>query len=177
MKKISILGVLVEASDWILHPIAYHKELIEYRQDYDKEVLNFHKEIEKLNLKLDSQKKEYNKLDEKTRLKIFEKEEIIKELNNKILDLEVIIQNDLETIYKVRGKIGGTTKQCNKLKKENAELKRNLVDISQKLVDVNNDLIKANAKIKLLSNKSPREKINYTLLANEKMKRSKKNEF
>lgn len=176
MKKISFLGVLVEASDWILHPFAYHKELMEYRRDFDKEVIYFREQIDKTKEKYEKKNKEFVETENKLRSKINEKEKVIKELNDKILDLEVIIENNLETIYKVRGKIGGTTKQINKIKKENAELKEHLVVLTQKLVDANNTLNKANARIKLLSSKTPREKINYTLMANEKMKRRHENE-
>lgn len=52
MKKISIVGVLVTAADWILHPVAYYKELQEYRKDFDKEVLNFAQTEDKLRVKI-----------------------------------------------------------------------------------------------------------------------------
>ena len=52
MKKISIVGVLVEGANWILHPVANYKELQEYREDYDKEVLDFHKQIERAYMKI-----------------------------------------------------------------------------------------------------------------------------
>ena len=177
MKKISFLGVLVEASDWILHPFAYHKELMDYRKDYEKQVIYFHEKIEKIKEKYEEKSKEFNEIEDRLKQKIKEKEKVLQELNDKILDLEAIIENDLETINKVYGKIGGTTKQNNKLKRENVELKENLVVATQKLVDVSNSLNKANARIKLLSSKTPREKINYTLMANEKMKRRKENEI
>ena len=176
MKKISFLGVLVEASDWILHPFAYHKELMEYRKDFDKEVIYFREQINKVKEKYEEKNKEFNETEEKLKQKIKEKEKIIQDLNNKILDLEVIIDKNIEIINKVYGKIGGTTKQSNKVKKENEKLKKNLNVATQKIVELNNALVKANARIKLLSSKTPREKINYTLMANEKMKRSNRNE-
>ena len=149
---------------------------MDYRKDYEKQVIYFREKIEKIKEKYEERNAEFIKTENKLRFKITEKEKIIKELNDKILDLEVIIENDLETINKVYGKIGGTTKQINRVKKENTELKENLIVATQKLVEVNNSLIKANARIKLLSSKTPREKINYTLMANEKMKRRKENE-
>lgn len=170
MKKVSVWGGLVEACDWILHPFAYHKELMDYRRDYDKEILAFHKNNEKFQTKFfraQSELDEMQKKCKKIKDDFSKSQEKNAELNDKIIELEAVIENDLETIYKVRGKIGGTTKQCNRLKKENENLMNLLAEAREKLVKTNKQLIDADEKIKLLSMKSPREKIDYTLLKKE----------
>jgi hypothetical protein len=52
MKKINVVGALVEVGDWLFHPIANYKELKEYREDYEREVLDFHKRIERAYAKI-----------------------------------------------------------------------------------------------------------------------------
>lgn len=171
MKKINFFGALVECCNWVLHPLAYHKELMEYRQDYDKVVLQFQKDKERLETKYHTLKTKNDTL-EKQLLSAEEQKQLIYKVKNK-QEQEFILklQAKQKTINNLRGKFGGTKKECNKLKEQNKNLQELLCAAREKLIESNNKIIEQDEKIKILSKKTAREKIDYTL-----MKRSKKDE-
>ena len=171
MKRISFIGVLVEGCNWILHPFAYHKELMEYRRDYDREVLNFRREKEIMQMAIDEAVKQHKILEKKNAKmcdSIIEKEKIINTLNDKILDMEVAIESYVENMRKAHGKIGGMQKEINKLKKKIQSLEIVIENARKKLVEANDLIVKQNNKIEVLSKKTAREKIDYTLMKMKK---------
>lgn len=175
MKKINIVGVLVETCNWVLHPIANYKELKEYREDYEKEVLGFRKERERLEKKCKDKDKTYQEevkdLEDKIAFLEEQKKTIYTFKNKQEEEFKEQLQKKQKTINKLRGQFGGTKKEKNCLIKENETLKSQL-DIARKsLIESNKKILEQNNKINVLSKKTPREKIDYTL-----MKRSKKNE-
>ena len=176
MKKISIVGVLVRSADWILHPIAYYKELQEYREDYNKEVLDFHKQLERLNGKLEEKEQSLSKISAKydsIHTKLSEVEESKNELKQEIRNMKPIVRSlEQKLIYRnrviesLRDKQKKILEQINELDKERSEAIMKCLELAKKV-----DFYEKQNK------KSAKEKIDYNLMANKTVKRSKKNEF
>lgn len=167
MKKISIVGVLVESADWILHPIAYYKELQEYREDYDKEVLDFHKQLERLNGKLEEKEQNLGKISAKydsIRTKLSEVEESKNELKQEIRNMKSTVRSlEQKLIYRnrviesLRGKQKKMLEQINELDKERSEAIMKCLELAKKV-----EFYEKQAK------KTPKEKVDYLMGRNKK---------
>lgn len=169
MKKISIVGVLVESANWILHPLANYKELQEYRRDYEREILDFHKQNEKLKQKFNENKQSLGKISAKyndARTKLSEVEENKVELKQEIrvmkatvrsLEQKVIYRDNV--IQKLRGKQRKMFEEIKELDKERSDAVMKCLELAKKV-----DFYEKQAK------KTPKEKVDYL------MKRGKKNE-
>ena len=170
MKKISIVGVLVESADWILHPIKNYKELQQYREDYEKEVVGVGKQIGILEFRLQAHKVEYYKLEDKyektkNNLADCKKEAIIKD--KQISEMKATIRSlEQKVIYR--------NNVINTLRKTKIELKYQIGQLERMLDEARNEIIALAKKVEFYekqNKKTPREKIDYTL-----MKRSKKSD-
>ena len=142
MKKIK-LGGLVENkigfARWILSYKEYSKELIEFREDYERINLEFQNRKEELEKELETLKNisqnETSKLNgiiaEKTNVIIRNTDSLnarnneIQELHKELSDSIIKIDELKERIQKLQGQKGGLTKEINKLKKTNEFLKSN----------------------------------------------------
>ena len=168
MKKISIVGVLVEGANWILHPLANYRELQGYRQDYEKEVLAFRKQVEKLKRKNEEKEQSLCKIFAKydnIRTKLSEVEENKVELKQEIRNMKATVRSlEQKLIYRnrviesLRRKQKKASEELVELDKERGEAIMKCLELAKKV-----DYYEKQAK------KTPREKIDYTL-----MKRSKK---
>ena len=174
MKKISILGVLVESANWILHPVANYKELQEYRQDYDKEIVKFKNTRETLKEKIQIEKNKYNNLEQKylkKKNKIVELEKALKTRENDIVLKKEEIQKMKITIRNLKQNLYYKNNVVEKLKASKKEL----------FCDVNElDKERSNAVMKCLefakkvefyekqAKKTPKEKVDYLMGRNKK---------
>ena len=156
------------------HPFAYHKELMDYRKDYDREVLDFKKEKERLNNKLELKKNEYCKLEDKCKYLEEQNKTLYIFKDKQEQEFKEKLQSKQKTINKLRGQFGGTRAENNKLKKENKELVTNLVLARE-------ELIKTKNRNKFLESKIPKKTLEdikaYEYNRKEVLKRSKKNEI
>lgn len=168
MKKISIVGVLVTAADWILHPVANYKELQEYREDYDKEVLDFHKQLERLNGKIEEKEQNLCKISAKydrVRTKLSEAEENKDELKKKVRDMKATIRSlEQKVIYR--------NNVIQKNRNTNTELKYQIGQLEEQLNDARNQVVALAKKVEFYekqNKKSAKEKIDYLMGRSKKI--------
>ena len=167
MKKINIVGVLVESANWILHPVANYKELQEYREDYEREVSDFHKRLERMNGKMEEK--------EQNLCKIYAKYDDIRarlskiEFENETLKKE--IQNTKSSIKPLKSKLAYRDRTANSLKEEKRELKYQIQKLEEMLDGARNQVVVLAKKLEFYekqTKKTPKEKVDYL------MKRGKK---
>lgn len=134
MKKISIVGVLVESANWVLHPLANYKELQDYRKDYEREVLNFQKNEDLLNEKIQIEKNKYAKLEQKyidNRNKLIEVERTLNEYTT-------AFPNDLHNYLDMQVKLDEWEKQGTLKEEEIRGMKATIRTLEQKVIYKNN---------------------------------------
>ena len=134
MKKISIVGVLVEGANWVLHPLANYKELQDYRRDYDKEVHKFREEKEKFEKKHEQQKKKYAELQEKyTKLRT-----ILVDNEKKLQEYATAFPGDLHNYLDMQAKFEDIVKKNYLQDDEIRGMKSTIRTLEQKLIYRNN---------------------------------------
>ena len=195
MKKISIVGVLVEGANWVLHPIANYKELQGYRKDYEKEIVSVRKEREILKFRLDAEKVEYYKLEDKYAKKkseLIETEKALHEYTSAFpgdlhnyLDMQVKLEEwekqgtlkDEEirsmktTIRSLEQKVIYRNNVITGLRNTKIELKYQIGQLEEQLNEARNQVVALAKKVEFYekqAKKTPKEKVDYL------MKRGKK---
>jgi chromosome segregation ATPase len=195
MKKISIVGVLVEGANWILHPLANYKELQDYRRDYDKEVLGFRNTVEDLKEKIEVEKNKYNTLEKQYveyRTKLSETERALSEytkafpgdLHNyldmqaKFEDLEK--ENNLQddeirgmkaTIRTLEQKVIYRNNVITGLRNAKRDLREEIKDLEEQLAKARNEVLTLAKKVEFYekqAKKTPKEKVDYLMGRNKK---------
>lgn len=167
MKKISIVGVLVESANWVLHPLANYKELQEYRMNYDKEILGFHKHVEKMKNKIEKKEQDLCKISAKydgIRTKLSELEIEKYDLKNENRDMKTSIRS-FENKLVYRNRVIDT------LRKEKQEFKCQIQELEKMLDEARNEVVILAKKVEFCekqAKKTPKEKVDYL------MKRGKK---
>lgn len=195
MKKINIVGVLAEVKDWLFHPIANYRELQDYRNDYEKEILNFQDIKDKLEEKIRIEKNKHNDLQKKYKNVLTELGQTEKKLNeyttafpgdlHNYLDMQVKLEewekqgtlNDKEIrdmkamIRTLEQKVIYRNNVIDTLRKTRKELKEQIEQLKTQLSDARNEVIALAKKVEFYekqNKKTPKEKVDYL------MKRSKK---
>jgi chromosome segregation ATPase len=197
MKKISIVGVLVEGANWVLHPLANYKELQDYRKDYDKEVLGFRNTVENLKEKIEIEKSKYDTLEKqyvKYRARLSETERALSEytkafpsdlhnyldMQSKFEDLEK--ENNLQddeirgmkaTIRTLEQKVIYRNNVITGLRNDKRDLREEIKSLKEQLAKARNEVLTLAKKVEFYekqAKKTPKEKVDYL------MKRGKKNE-
>ena len=197
MKKINVVGALVESANWILHPLANYKELQEYRRNYDKEVVSIQKERERLKFRLDAEKVEYYKLEEKyakTKNELDKTQWTLHEYTSafpgelhdyldmqaKFEDLEK--ENNLQddeirgmkaTIRTLEQKVIYRNTVITGLRNAKRDLRVEIKDLEEQLVKARNEVLALAKRVEFYekrAKKTPKEKVDYLL------KRGRKNE-
>jgi len=197
MKKISILGVLVESANWILHPVANYKELQEYRRSYERQVLDFRDLGEKLKEKLETEKTLRDKIEKKyvkTLNELGETERTLHEYTSAFpgnlhdyLDMQVKlkewekqgtlkdeeISNMKIVIRNLKQNVYYKNKVIDELRETKKELRYQIDQLERQLNDARNQVVALAKKVEFYekqAKKTPKEKVDYL------MKRGKKNE-
>ena len=195
MKKISIVGVLVEGANWILHPLANYKELQDYRKDYDKEVLGFRNTVEDLKEKIEIEKSKYDTLEKqyvKYGARLSKTERALSEytkafpgdlhnyldMQSKLEDLEK--ENNLQddeirgmkaTIRTLEQKVIYRNNVITGLRNDKRDLREEIKNLEEQLANARNEVLALAKKVEFYekqAKKTPKEKVDYL------MKRGKK---
>ena len=197
MKKISIVGVLVEGANWVLHPIRNYKELKEYREDYEKEVFSFQEQLKGLKSLVNFQEKKCEALREKhgkTKNKMIEIENKLHEYTSAFpgdlhdyLDMQVKleewekqgtlkdqeIRNMKATIRSLEQKVIYRNRVIDDLKSKKQKMMQEIIDLEKERGDAVMKCLELAKKVDFYekqTKKSPKEKVDYLI------KRGKKNE-